>query len=98
MFGKYSHGLTPEQEHIKNRETISLAANHLHGGGVVVLFPDYPEHEHGIWYSGVGHWKNSSPITITFASPLFFSHLSSRKPKNITTLIEQHYRKLTSFP
>lgn len=130
MFGKYSHGLTPEQEHIKNRETITLAANHLHGGGVVVLFPGYPEHDNGNWYSGVGHllsqakrddavivvahirelpWidylrlipgigKILPPITITFASPLFFSHLSSYEPKSITKLIEQHYRKLTSFP
>lgn len=55
VFGKYSHGLTPEQEHSKNRQTIAQAARHLNSGGAVVLFPGYPEHDGSNWYSGVGH-------------------------------------------
>jgi len=60
IFGKYIHGLTPEQEHVKNRETISNAAKHLADGGIVVLFPGYPERDGGNWYRGVGHLLTES--------------------------------------
>lgn len=55
VFGKYIPGLSAEEEHVQNRKSIQTAASIVHGGGAVVLFPGYPDHDTGGWYSGVGH-------------------------------------------
>jgi hypothetical protein len=55
LFGKYLPGLTPGEEHIQNIKSIQTAATIVEKGGAVVLFPGYPDHDTGGWYSGVGH-------------------------------------------
>jgi hypothetical protein len=51
----YADTLPKEEEHRRNIASISQAAEKVNNGGLVLIFPGYPEKKDGTWYCGAGH-------------------------------------------
>jgi hypothetical protein len=51
----YPDTLPREEEHRRNIESVKHAAEIVNRGGMVLIFPGYPEEPNRGWYNGVGY-------------------------------------------